>query len=442
MTGLLIALLWFPLLGAAFSRLAGRTSWFLAGAGVNGLALYVAGVLHVPLKPMIAVLGLAAIVVLSRVAGREGLAPNTSTPGEGTSSGSILSAPRRSRLGMAAPLYLTAAVLLFGAVVTPLADYDGRAFWLLKAKAIAHEQRIDGPFFQLKTAYSPRNQYPLLVPLDAATAMMFAGDGDDRHTRAMFALFGIALAFELRRRFARWFSPSTAVWLATLLLWLPEIETANGGALSAGCDVPLAAFAGCAFFELIDRRAFHFGFWLACLALTKSEGLPFALVLFVAGVFVFRTRIVRAAIPFAIALATLFAWRARVVPTDESDFIAQLRELPQHIGRAGEALHAFLPWFGVLWIGVLGAIFVLAWKRAWRPLAPGLAAILPMLAIYFLAYVVTDWTIAELVRVTASRLLSHFVVPALFLIAAALHVSQSSRWEPFEPSQAPSSPRA
>src|SRR5436189_290949 len=341
MTGLVIALLWFPLLGAAFSRLAGRTSWFLAGAGANALALFVAGVLHIPLKPVIAVLGLSAVAVMAM------------TPSSGAR------VPRASEVRSALPLWITAFVLLIGAVITPLNDYDGRAFWMLKAKAIAHEQRIDGPFFQLQSTPSPRNQYPLLAPLDAATEMMFARDGDDRHARALFAMFAIALAFEVRSRFAEWFSPSTAVWLATLLLWIPQIETAGGGARSAGADVPLAAFVGCAFFELIEARApLRLGLWLACLVLTKNEGVPFALVFLAAGVFVFRRRIIA-------------------------------------------------------------------------------VAILPMLTLYTLAYVVTDWTIAELVRVTATRLLSHFVAPALFLIAAALHVTQSKRWgEISEPSPA------
>jgi hypothetical protein len=404
MTGLVIALLWFPLLGAAFSRVAGRTSWFLAGAGVNALALFLAGVLHLPLKPVIAILGLAAIAVLTM-----------------RSTGSGARVPRAFEL----PLWITAFVLLIGAVITPLEDYDGRAFWMLKAKAIAHEQRIDGPFFQLKSTHSPRNQYPLLVPLDAATVMMFARDDDDRQPRALFAMFAIALAFELRRRFAEWFSLSTAVWLATLLLWIPQIESASGGARSAGADVPLAAFAGCAFFELIEARApLRLGLWLACLVLTKNEGLPFALVFFMAGVFVFRRRIAIAAIPFAAAVASLFAWRARIAPTDEQDFLRQLPGLPRHIGRIGEVLREFLPWFGFLWIAVAIAVVVLVVKRAWRPLAFGLVAILPMLMLYTLAYVVTDWTIAELVRVTATRLLSHFVAPVLFLIASALHVTQ------------------
>jgi hypothetical protein len=415
MTGLVITLLWFPLLGAAFSRLAGRTSWFLAGAGVNAFALFIAGLLHLPLKPVIAILGLAAIAVL-------------------TTSGAWSGA----RVPRAFPLWITAFVLLIGAVITPLNDYDGRAFWMLKAKAIAHEQRIDGPFFHLKSTHSPRNQYPLLAPLDAATVMMFARDDDDRHARALFAMFAIALAFEVRRRFAEWFSPSTAVWLATLLLWIPQIETAGGGARSAGADVPLAAFVGCAFFELLEARApLRLGLWLACLVLTKNEGLPFALVFFIAGAFVFRRRIVIAAIPFAAAIAAQFAWRARIAPTDEQDFLGQLPGLPQHIGRIGEVLREFLPRFGFLWIGVAIAIAILVWKRAWRPLVFGLVAILPMLTLYTLAYVVTDWIIAELVRVTATRLLAHFVAPALFLIAAALHVTQSKRWgESSEPSPA------
>ncbi len=216
MTGLLITLLWFPLLGAAFARLAGKTSWFLAGAGVNGVALFIAGTLHLPLKPVIAALGLAAIFILTT-----------------TWSGG-LSARRQAK---SLPLHLTAAVLLLGAIVTPVNDYDGRAFWLLKAKAIAHEQRIDGPFFQLQTAHSPRNGYPLLVPLDAATVMMFARDDDDRHTRALYAMFAIALAFEIKRRFAAWFSPATGVWFGTLLLLLPAVMSAGGGARSAGCDI-------------------------------------------------------------------------------------------------------------------------------------------------------------------------------------------------------------
>ncbi|HJQ38054.1 MAG TPA: hypothetical protein VKB93_13025 [Thermoanaerobaculia bacterium] len=402
MTGLAITLLWFPLLGAAFSRLTGRTSWFLAGAGVNGVALFIAGTLHIPLKPVIAVLGLAAIFILmtTRAEPREHL--------------------------HAWPLWITAAILLIGAIITPVNDYDGRAFWLLKAKAIAHEQRIDGPFFQLQTTHSPRNGYPLLVPLDAATVMMFARDDDDRHTRAMYAMFAIALAFELKRRFADWFSPVTGVWLATLLLLLPQVMSASGGARSAGCDIPLAAFAGCAFFELIEGRgAARFGLWLACLALIKPEGLPFALVFFAAGIFVFRKRVLLSAIPFAVALAALFAWRARIPSTDDPNLFALFTRLPQRLAFTGEAVREFLRWFDFLWIAVVLAIAWLAIKRAWRPLALGLAAIAPMLALYLVAYIVTDWSIAELVRVTATRLLSHFVAPALFLVAAALHVTQS-----------------
>jgi len=402
-TGLLVTLIWFPLLGAALSRLTGRMSWFLAGAGVNGLALSIAGVFHLPLKWTLLLLGFAAIVILSAAKDPRRQPATDPSP-----------SPRT--------LWALSAILLIGAILTPLTDYDGRAFWLLKAKAIAHEQRIDGPFFQLQSTYSPRNAYPLLVPIDAATVMMFSGDLDDRHTRALFAMFAIALAFEASRRFR---------WLGLLVLLLPQIVGASGGARSAGCDVPLAAFAACALFELVEAKSpLRFGLWLSFLALTKNEGLPFALILLVAGVFVFRKKILVSAAPFAIAFATLFAWRAGIPATDENEFIAQLPRLPERLPLLGDAVREFFPWFvrfedwGVLWIVVAAAIVWLAVRRKWRPLAIGLVALLPMLLFYLVAYVISDWSVADLVRVTAARLISHLLGPALVLIGAMTQSSQ------------------
>src|SRR5687767_9405045 len=265
MTGLLFTLVWFPLIGLAVSRLAGRVNLFLAGAGVNGLLLFIAGALHVPLIPTLAVLGLASVAIV------------------------IFRKPRRAEsppLHFAdVVLWISAAALLFVTAITPLADYDGRAFWLLKAKAIAHERSIDGPFFHGKTSLSPRNEYPLLVPLDAATVMIAARDLDDRHVRWLYAMFAIALAFEVRRRIGPWYG--------ALLLWLPQIMVhPEGSAITAYSDIALAAFVACAIFELADGSPdpLRFGLWVAFASLTKNEGLPFALTLLVIGVVVFRAR--------------------------------------------------------------------------------------------------------------------------------------------------------
>jgi hypothetical protein len=198
--------------------------------------------------------------------------------------------------------------IFFVTAVVPLHDFDGRAFWLLKAKAIATEGRIDGPFFQGHTTYDPRRGYPLLVPLDAA-AVMTATTLDDRQVRWIYLLALLALALHARR-WIGW-------WAAALLPWIPQFAvTADGGATSAYNDVIVAAFAGCAFLELIGGESpLRFGLWLAFLVLTKNEGVPYALVLFAAGVFVFRRRIFVSAPSLIVAIATLFLWRSRIMST-------------------------------------------------------------------------------------------------------------------------------
>lgn len=398
MTGLLLTLLVFPLVGAAVGRIAGRVPFFLAGAGTIGSILFFAGVVRVPLMPVaIAIVVASAIVIIARPAPPP--------------------APSRYAL-LPISIGATAAVwLLIITATVPLNDYDGRAFWLLKAKAIAHEQRIDGPFFQ-SPATSPRNQYPLLIPIDAATIFRASGTLDDRSVRWLYAFFAIAFALEIRRRFGDWY--------AAIFLWLPQIAIqGDGGATSAYNDIPLGAFAACAFFELADRVSpARFGMWLAFIALTKSEGLPLAFVLLLAGAFVFRTRIMSALGPFSLAGAALFAWRSRVPRSDENEFARMVMYgIPQHLDRflgslAGFARQAVaFRFWGLLWIAVTIAILVLLLRREWRPLALAAAVMLPMIVLYAAVFAVTDWEWSVLSNNLAPRLLTHLLGPAFFLIA-------------------------
>ncbi|HUP61772.1 MAG TPA: hypothetical protein VNA69_15280 [Thermoanaerobaculia bacterium] len=397
MTGLLFTLVWFPLIGAAVSRLAGRMNWFLAGAGMNGLALFIAGVLHIPLHAVLFVLGVAALVIV--VAKLELPARPTLKPAD-------------------AAIAISIVLLLAISAIKPLDDYDGRAFWLLKAKAIAHEARIDGPFFHGETAVTPRNEYPLLVPLDAATVMIAARDLDERHVRWLYALFAIALAWEVRRH--------AGPWLGALTLWLPQIAVSDaGGALTAYADIALAAFITCAVFELASESpgALRTGLWLSFIVLTKNEGLPFAVVLLGVSVSRLRARAILAATPLGIAAAALFLWRTRIDPTDEARFT--LSALPERLDRLGDALLIFarhavaFPDWGLFWIAVFAAGAFLAWQRRWRPLLIGAATIVPMIAIYLIMFVVSDWNTADLVNSTAPRLLTHFIGPAMLLLGHA-----------------------
>jgi hypothetical protein len=392
MIGLLVTVVLLPLVGAAVSRLTGRVQPFLAGAGVVGVLLFVLNLMHVPL---IAVVALIAVIALFGIV--------------------------KPKIEMPNPILVAAgAWLLIVTAVVPLDDYDGRAFWLLKAKAIAHERQVDGPFFQQRTSASPRNQYPLLLPADAAVLMLADRELDDRHVRWLYACLAIAFALEVGRRLGPWFGAA--------LLCLPEIFRA---AQTAGSDVALGAFVAAAFFVIVKgEKPIQLGLWLSCAVLTKSEGLPLALLLLGVGAFVFRMRIIIAAAPLAASTAALWFWRARVAErSDEAHFTklvfdwrAHLVSLRGTLAAFAEQAIAFRNW-GVLWIAFLAAIVVLIVCRKWRDLALSAAVVVPMIALYAVVIAVTDFELARMDGL-ARRLLTHLLGPAFYAIAAAVSVKR------------------
>ena len=418
MIGLVITVVLFPLVGWCVAR----RSWgeaFLFGVGLIGTILFLSGVVHVPLVAAFVLIVLAAVA--SAIWGhrrRHDFPPTTRYSPLAT-------------LVMALPL----VTLAFTAAITPLNDFDGRAFWVLKAKGIAHERSIDGPFFHGATL-DPRNQYPILIPLDGAVVLSLAHDLDDRQLRWLYVGLLAALALLVRERIANLVSPAAGSWCAALLVWIPQfaVET-EGGALSAYNDIAIAAFAAGAFFELVaevlprDRettqprdRETRFGLWLAFLILTKSEGLPFALVFLVIGAFVFGKRIRISAIVAAVATVALLVWRAQIPAGDEENIVRMLPTIPDKLHHLGAALTAFprhmiaFSSWGVFWIAVVVAAF-LAMRVDRRAAIVAIAVIASMLAVYIGVYVATEWVVSDLIAVTANRLLMHLAAPALFLLA-------------------------
>jgi hypothetical protein len=375
---------------------------YLAGAGAVGALLFLLSLAHVPLLVALVVIAIASIAVLLWKR-----APAAVTKREWIPDLVILA---------------VSAWLLFLTAVVPLDDYDGRAFWLLKAKAIAHEKQVDGPFFQQRTTDSPRNQYPLLVPADAAVPMLAARELDDRHVRWLYALFAIAFALEVRRRLG--------AWPAAVLLCLPEVLRA---ANTAGSDVALGAFAAAAFFTIAEGTSpLQLGFWLACAVLTKSEGLPLAALLLAVGAFVFRKRIAVAALPFAVSTGALLLWRTRIHRSDEApfaklvfDWAQHLRSLRGTLAAFGEQLTNFANWGG-FWIAVVIALAVLAWQRRWRTVALTAAVLVPMIALYAVSIAVTDFDLAQMDGL-ARRLLTHLLGPAIYALAAVLVQAPDAR---------------
>ncbi|HET7704967.1 MAG TPA: hypothetical protein VFM36_02690 [Thermoanaerobaculia bacterium] len=403
MIGLLITIIGFSVVGAAMQRLLGGGAPFLLGVGTVGLTLYVTLLLHIPMIPVLILLFVIALLIVGDQWRAGDLARHI--PRTRPTSATIVTA-------------IPILALMFAAAVLPLADFDGRAFWVLKAKAIATERLVDGPFFQGQSSWNPKNEYPLLVPIANAAVMTASGSIDDLTIRWLPILALGSLVFHARK----W----VGVWVAALVPWIPQFAgSPEGSALTGYNDILLGAFAACAFFELVERASpLRFGFWLAFLLLTKNEGLPFALILLAAGIVVWRERIIRALIPLLVAMITLLVWRGRVDATDDDPLLSLLPTLPERLDRfvpavVGLLRHAFeLDRWGLFWIAVFAAATFLVVRREWKTVALPASIIGAMSVVYVAAYMVTVWQLEDHMEASADRLLMHFVGPATFLIGA------------------------
>ena len=408
MTGAVVAVVFFLTIGLAVSRLVGPVQPWLAGAGFAGFILYVSAFLRLPLRAVAVALFVASVLTLIVLRRR-------------------VEQPRLKYPVLPTVMTAVAAIALAViALIVPLNDYDGRAFWLLKAKAIAHEGRVDGPFFQ-GASWNPRNEYPLLVPFVAAVPMLAAGELDERHSRLVFVMFAVAMALEIRRRFALRGAPAVGAWCAALLLWLPQIATdPDGSALSGYSDIALAAFTACAFFELIDATSpLRFGMWTSFVLLTKSEGLPLSFLLLLAGARVFRRNLGVLLVFYAPALMLLTIWRSWIPASDEIPFATLIFRLPQHwpelassLGGFGEQFVALRDW-GLLWVGVIAAFLMLLFRRQYRGAALAGAVVAPMIFLYASVFAVTGISMEALTGNIAPRLLTHLLGPALYVLGEA-----------------------
>jgi hypothetical protein len=382
-------------------------AWLFA-LGLCGTLLFLASVLHIPINALTAV----ACALTALAAGCWEALKGRGPRAEGRESSSASLGTRHSALG----ILLTAipiAVVLYAALFIPLRDFDGRAFWLLKAKGIAQDHAIDGPFFHQQQVVDPRNDYPLLMPLDSAVVFLLGRTYDDTAVRWLHVITFIAFVLFIRERLGP--------WPAAILAWIPQFSVAGeGGALSAYNDIPLAAFVAAAFFELIDgKRPLRFGMWLAFAALTKNEGLALAIILLAAGVYVFRRRILPALTPLGVVVIALAVWKHRIPHGGEEDLAALLPTLPQQLHRLPGAVmgftrHLIAPPWGLFWIAVLIALAWQAWKE--KVVLPAYV-IAAAFALYIAVYSVTTWVQLDLINSSADRLLMHVVGPALFALS-------------------------
>lgn len=393
---------WWPLLAQA-SRVEQVAEAFLRGVGVVGTVLFVIAIAGVPLElpVFIGVFGVAiGLAVRRQAAGEE---------------------RRYSRLATALLLIPFAAVL-FDAAVLPLTDWDGLITWYPKARAIATEAAIDGPFFQGTRGLNLHNHYPLLLPLDAAAVMRLSGSVTDASIRWLYALIPLTMLLMVRGRLTGICGPSTSAWIVAVGAWIPIVTTGYGSATSGYSDLAVAAFAGAALLSFITTG--DAAPWLLFLVLTKNDGAMVCLALLVAAV---AARWIRSIRELALTLSApvagvllLARWHSLVPDAYDERYTALLPTLPSRLGHVPAATSALFAHmldpksWGFLWPAALIA-GVIGMRRR-RTLVAALAILL-VLAGDIAIYAVTSWDIATLARVTADRLLLHLVVPMLTLLA-------------------------
>lgn len=466
MTGLVAAALLFGIPGAGWLLLLrrpdGAASWgsaaesFLFGVGASGTALFALGWMGFPLRGGVFAVPVVLGVVAGLVGGRRWrqersgrTADPAGGPGVGRASddGAPSPASRRSRWlhGAIVTLLLLPPLAMTLAHVesVPLVDWDGRNFWLLKGRAILHEGAIDGPFFRGETSRHQHSQYPLMLPLAAASTWSALDGTDEREVRGLYWLVGVALLFAIRGRLRREFGAMPADAVAVVLAWTPQLLWREGGMLTAYSDLALAAFLALGFFELRDRiagrggEAWRAGLWLAFAVQAKNEGaLLAAIVVGVALVAALARRqkiaplregAALVAAPLA-AVALLAAWRSRIPLLEDENYSALARDLPARLGELPGAIVALLgamahldDW-GLFWAAVLVALGVALARRERRLdgcLCGGTIA--AALGLYAAVYAASSgWELHELAVASGARLASHLVGPAAVLLAGLL----------------------
>ena len=400
---------------------------FLVGAGATGTLLFLVALFGIPITSLV-VWSIAVVAGLLIWRKRAALLSAMRDPQPARSGSSTI-----GLLLIALPF----VAALYGMWGLPFGDYDGRATWLPKAAAIAHEHSIAGPFFQGERGLNLHNRYPLLLPLDIAAMMLVTGTEQAGIARPFFLLLPFAFLIFAYESVCEQLQESA--WVIAIAAWLPPwIAAPEGGVSSAYADLMAAAFFGAAVFAASDEhdahRARSVGMWLTFLILTKNEGMVLAIVLTGALVVCGRIRSFATAARIAagplLAVASLAVWHTNVPEAYDHRYHEGAKQILDKLPRIGNAATAFCKYalsvadWGLVWPAIVAAgIWSLVRRRNFVPILAVFGAALA----YVLTYTVTTWNIDELASVSAHRLLTHLIVPGLLILANTVAEFSSKR---------------
>ncbi|MBK9373305.1 MAG: hypothetical protein IPN03_06135 [Holophagales bacterium] len=348
---------------------------------------------------------------------------------------------RPSFLGICTGAFVgaTGLVLLVGALLSPVLDWDGQMTWSPQARLMRFGGTATPGAFTDPWVWVSHPQYPPLVALVQVTGLeVVSAPEDQRAGRAVHPLFFVALLAVLFRTVRVLTISGLAAAAGTSLAAMTPFvafET-HGGAAGAFSDVPLAAFLGGGLSVLLCggarfRASVAAGLLFAAAVLTKNEGLPLVLCLLgVAGAVelhalwarrgtAFRARLRRAATAFLLAavfvggsVALLHAFRSEIPNRYDEDYgslVSQMRLEPAVMARK---VSSVVPYFlsrlvsvrswGILWplLALLALLQprVLARRAA---VAAGALTVAPI-GVGFVAFAV-HWDPVGLAQVTIDR---------------------------------------
>lgn len=285
------------------------------------------------------------------------------------------------------PLAAGIAVYFLRSVSEPIVSNDFLANWGLKGRTIFAEGRIPERLFSAEELAFSHPEYPLGIPLVYAGVASLLGRWDDHALGLLFPAFQIAtvlvLVGWLRRRGA---SPASALAAGALLsLFAPLYSPSTIGY----ADVPLSFFAlllATSLSDAVDTTDARALQRTACAALlctaTKNEGLYLVAAAIAIGVAGLKRR----RLPVAPLVAALLLPAAAVV-------------IVQRLAWGSPPLSDYD--FGflrpALWLALGSRIAITARLVGQELLAPGVAAVLALLAGLFVAGRRTPWAERALV---------------------------------------------
>lgn len=400
----------------------------LSGNGLFSLYWGLAGLPYLGLDTLLA-LGLCAAALRLR---RRPWLLDALAPGPPEPRPSARSRAARGLLALAVLGWL--ALWSTVALLEPLVEWDVLCIWAYKAKVLFYEELRHTRYFHDAARSYSHPDYPLLWPFAIRNGWSLLS-GPDLAAPKLLAVatmagltllcFG-ALAREAERTFG---------WLFTCaLVALPMLQDQAARMVA---DVPLAylltACVVCVRGFVRDRSADELklaGALAAGVLFVKNEGIAlYLIVLLSSALALLLARRPRElgllgrwllALPLALT-APWFAFRLGI-PKLHEDYAGSLgllserwHRLPDIAERAAHYLAAHEDWSGFWWLFAAG--LVLGARRLREPGALLLALVVVQTAVLYTAiFMVTPWSLDELMEVTTSRIALHVTPIALLLL--------------------------